>query len=232
VGKYTAAAVLSIAYDQPYAAVDGNIVRVLSRLTRFNSPDAKVEPYQSLAEHILERNRSGDWNQALMELGQTVCLPKAPQCDICPVQRHCAARRHDDISAYPARRTRRPKERVRIDMILLRDRSGSLLLERGAFPFLGHLWLPPTRVVESESSRPALPGQSGKRVGTFRHAILHREFRVEVYSHTVSTAQIRREARRRVAAGIERRLFDDASLGGIGRSSLLTKALRHAGFGP
>jgi A/G-specific adenine glycosylase len=226
VGKYTAAAVLSIAYHQPHAAIDGNIVRVLSRLVRFNSPEAKSEAYQTLAGHVLDRNRPGDWNQALMELGQTVCLPTSPQCGTCPVPRHCAAYRDDVVTDYPAKRRRRSTERVRVEMTLLRDGSGNLLLERGAFPFLGHLWLPPTRVVDAGASRAATP--SRKCVATFRHAIMHREFSVDVFSRRVSAMEIRREARKKVAAGVERRLFDDASLAGIGRSSLLSKALTQA----
>lgn len=228
VGKYTAAAVLSIAYDKPHAAVDGNVIRVLSRLGRLEPPDAKNQPYQTLADYILERSRPGDWNQAVMELGQTVCLPTAPGCDVCPVRRHCAAHRNDDVADYPAPRRRRSTERVRVDMMLMRDASGNLLLERGNFPFLGHLWLPPTRVVDTESSPAALPTMQGQRIGTFRHAILHREFCVHLYARRMSDAQIRREVRKRVATGVERRLFDDAGLAGIGRSSLLTKALRHA----
>jgi hypothetical protein len=114
-------------------------------------------------------------------------------------------------------------------MTLLRDRSGNLLLERGAFPFLTHLWLPPSRVIDSRTSGPLTSSANGWRVGSFRHTILHREFRVDVYTRMVSGGEIRREARRRIAAGVERRLFDDASLAGIGRSSLLTKALAHAG---
>jgi A/G-specific adenine glycosylase len=229
VGRYTATAVLSIAYEQPYAAVDGNVIRVLSRLGRLEPPDAKNEPYQTLAEHLLERNRPGDWNQALMELGQTVCLPTCPQCGSCPLLRHCASYRNDEVAAFPARRRRRSTERVSVEMTLMRDASGNVLLERGAFPFLTHLWLPPARVIDATTSRRAARQASERRIGSFRHAILHREFRVDLYSRMVSDAEIRREAHRRMRAGVERRLFDDVSLAAIGRSSLLTKALAHAG---
>jgi A/G-specific adenine glycosylase len=229
VGKYTAAAVLSIAYEQPLAAVDGNVIRVLSRLGRLPRPDAKNEPHQTLADRLLARDRPGDWNQALMELGQTVCLPTSPLCRSCPVCRHCSAYENGDVAAFPVRRQRRSTEQVRVEMTLTRDRFGNVLLERGAFPFLAHLWLPPLRVIAAPADRPAAPNPSGRRVGSFRHSILHRAFHVDVYSRVVSDTQIRREAGRRVAGGVERRLFDDAGLARIGRSSLLSKALRHAG---
>lgn len=225
VGRYTAAAVLSIAYDQPYAAVDGNVIRVLSRLGRLEPPDAKNEPYQILADQLLERNRPGDWNQALMELGQTICLPASPRCGSCPVRSHCAAYRSNDVVAFPPRRPRRATERIRITMTLLRDRSGSVLLERGAFPFLPHLWLPPIRVVNGTPATCSSSNGSERRIVTFRHAILHRQFQVDVHSRLVSPTEIRREARRRITQGVERRVFDRAALAAIGRSSLLTKAL-------
>jgi A/G-specific adenine glycosylase len=228
VGRYTAAAVLSIAFDQPYAAVDGNVIRVLSRLGRLQPPDRKNEPYQALAQQLLERNRAGDWNQALMELGQTVCLPATPKCGSCPLRDYCAAYRNDSVAAFPARRRRRVTERVHLEMTLLHDRSGKLLLERGAFPFLAHLWLPPLHVLDGATGRQPRPRASGRRIGSFRHAILHREFRVDLYSRMASDAEIRREVRRKTLAGVERRLFDEATLAGIGRSSLLTKALAHA----
>lgn len=226
VGRYTAAAVLSIAYGQPYAAVDGNVIRVLSRLGRLEPPDAKNEPYQTLAAQLLERNRAGDWNQALMELGQTVCLPSAPRCGSCPLRRHCAAHRTGDADAFPARRLRRSTERIHVELTLLRDRSGNVLLERGAFPFLAHLWLPPARIADETATRRSPSNGSERRIGSFRHAILHRQLRVDVYSRVVSAAEIRREARRRFG-GVERRVFDRAALAAIGRSSLLTKALAH-----
>lgn len=219
VGPYTAAAVLSIAYGLPHAAVDGNVTRVLSRLYRLPRPDGRGEPYRSLAMQLLDRGRPGDWNQAVMELGETVCLPGTPRCGDCPLARLCRARRHGEPSAYPPPRPRRARHRVHLELTLLRDRAGRILLERGAFAYLPHLWLPPIRTVE---------GNDGTARGPcFRHAILHRDFVVEVRRETVSAADLRR--RLRAGGDAERRLFTAAELSAIGRSSLLTKALRAAG---
>jgi A/G-specific adenine glycosylase len=219
VGPYTLAAVLSIAYDLPLAAVDGNVVRVLSRLARLPRPDARGEPHRTLAEDLLDRRRPGDWNQALMELGETVCRPRGPRCDACPVHDACAAYVAGVVERHPPARARRQGERVRVVLTLLHDGAGRLLLERGAFPFLPHLWLPPVQLGPSARG-------IGRPVGSFRHAILHRRLDIEVYVHRLPSRLL---VRRAVSPEHERRIFTRTALRRIGRSSLLTKALRVAG---
>jgi A/G-specific adenine glycosylase len=224
VGPYTAAAVLSIAYDLPHAAVDGNVVRVLSRLACLPSADARGEPQRSLAGRLLDPRRPGDWNQALMELGQTVCLSCSPLCDQCPVARACEARQRNLVSRYPQRAARPQSERVSITMVLVRDHHGRLLLERGAFPHLNHLWLP---LLHNES-KPPQSMSAGTVRGSFRHAIQHRNFEVQVCEEVIAPGALERRARTDCRARIERRIFRPDELVGIGRSSLLTKALRIA----
>ncbi len=85
IGQYTAAAVASIAFNQPYAVVDGNVRRVLSRVACRN------EGLDEMAEALLDRKHPGRYNQALMELGATVCLPREPHCGACPVAALCTA---------------------------------------------------------------------------------------------------------------------------------------------
>jgi A/G-specific adenine glycosylase len=221
VGAYTAAAVLSIAYGQPYAAVDGNVVRVLSRLRRLATPDGRGEPHTSVAAELLDRARPGDWNQALMELGETICLPRLPACPSCPLRRHCEAFEDGEPSKYPPPKRRRATERVDLDLLLLRDGTGRVLLERGRFPHLPHLWLPLFRFSGEECAEFTAAQVSGE----LRHAILHRSFRVRVYTRTAPAATVRRAAR---APSAERRIFSAAEIAAIGRSSLLTKSLRVA----
>jgi A/G-specific adenine glycosylase len=224
VGPYTAAAVLSIAYDLPHAAVDGNVVRVLSRLACLPLPDAHGEPQRALAGRLLDRRRPGDWNQALMQLGQTVCLPRAPVCDACPVAQACEARRRNLTSRYPQRTVRARTERVPLTMVLVRDHEGRLLLERGAFPHLDHLWLPLVRL-EGECPRPA---KTRAVRGSFRHAIQRRTFEVQVCEEVLAPRALEHRARTDRGANFERRIFRPDELCRIGRSSLLTKALRLA----
>lgn len=225
VGPYTAAAVLSIAYDAPLAAVDGNVVRVLSRLERLERPDARGEPHRGLAEALLSRDRPGDWNQALMELGEVVCTPAAPRCDACPVSRWCRARHAGAVLLHPPAKSRRKPERLDVELRLLSDRRGRLLLERGAFPYLRHLWLPPMRV-SAEGAHRAGRGDPA----TFKHAILHRELLVRVERRILPIAELRRHARQNTSRS-ERRLFSRDELASIGRSALLTKALALASPG-
>ncbi|PIR15520.1 MAG: A/G-specific adenine glycosylase, partial [Elusimicrobia bacterium CG11_big_fil_rev_8_21_14_0_20_64_6] len=98
IGRYTAGAILSIAFKKPHPLVDGNVIRVFSRLFglkgRAKDP-AFVKKMWPLAERLLPRTKPGDWNQALMELGATVCSPDSPSCGACPVARHCVAFRKD-----------------------------------------------------------------------------------------------------------------------------------------
>jgi A/G-specific adenine glycosylase len=96
VGRYTSAAVASIAFGVPVAAVDGNVERVLSRLL---GQKAMGADYWALAEALLARRRPGDWNQALMELGATICLPRRPQCEQCPLKRWCASKAGSNVVA-------------------------------------------------------------------------------------------------------------------------------------
>lgn len=214
VGAYTAAAVLSIAYGRSYAAVDGNIVRVLSRLEGLARPDAKGEPHASLAAALLDRRRPGDWNQALMELGQTICLPKAPRCGECPLRCHCRAFVEQRVHLHPPPKPRRKSEKVELTMTILRDRAGRILLQRGEFPYLLHMWLPPIEI--GAAANGATP------VAEFRHAILHREFRVKLFARVLAPASLERATR---SGGVERRAFRPPDLAAIGRSSLLSKAL-------
>lgn len=223
VGPYTAAAVLSIAHGLPQPAVDGNVNRALSRLARLSLPDARGEPHRTLAARLLDRERPGDWNQALMELGQTVCLPRAPRCASCPVRRFCAAERSGRVALHPPRRSRPGTERITAHLTILRNRGGRILLERGAFPHLPHLWLPPIRVVAAGRNAES-PLTGAKPLGSFRHAIVRRQFEVQVYTRTLSSGEERALGRGR-SRTTERRLFDARGLAAIGRSSLLTKAL-------
>lgn len=115
VGPYTAAAIASICADEPVAAIDGNVLRVLSRLFNETTPidcGPGKKRYQILAEKLLDVNDPGDHNQAMMEFGATVCTPKKPLCMECPVQEDCLALRNGTVDALPAK-TKKLKKRTR-----------------------------------------------------------------------------------------------------------------------
>ncbi len=131
-GPYTAGAVASIAFAVPAPAVDGNVARVLSRVFRVPgdpcSPVVKAR-LTSLASALLDRQRPGDLNQALMELGASACRPRRPLCERCPVARGCAARREGQAEEFPARVARRKPVRTVVSLVRV-ERGGRLLLRR------------------------------------------------------------------------------------------------------
>jgi A/G-specific adenine glycosylase len=132
VGPYTAAAIASIAFGEARACVDGNVVRILARLTRdathYRDSAAAAQALAGLADQLLNPDVPGDHNQAMMELGATVCLRRRPHCLVCPVRRFCAAGQAGDPEAYPRLEPKR-FERVQVVRAWC-ERNGALLLHR------------------------------------------------------------------------------------------------------
>jgi A/G-specific adenine glycosylase len=136
IGRYTAAAVLSIAYDAPLAVLDGNVARVFARLGAIRGDLRAPRRWRELAataqDHLAvgfpAHAAPGDWNQALMELGETICTPRIPRCGACPVARWCLARERGLTREIPAPRKKRAPVRVRIAAMILRDPRGRTLL--------------------------------------------------------------------------------------------------------
>jgi A/G-specific adenine glycosylase len=133
VGRYTAAAVLSIAYGQPLAVLDGNVARVLARLAAVRGDlrtPAMWRELEATAQVLLDRKAPGDWNQAMMELGATVCTPKSPRCGECPVASWCVARKLGIAEQLPLPRKKRTTERITLAAAVLLDPQGRTLLVR------------------------------------------------------------------------------------------------------
>jgi A/G-specific adenine glycosylase len=157
VGRYTAAAVLSIAYDVPLAVLDGNVARVLARLGAVRGDLRAPERWRSLearAADLLEARAPGDWNQAMMELGATVCTPRAPRCGDCPVARGCRAFAQGLTALIPEKRGKRATVRVRIAAAVMLDPAGHTILVRrmqgNSNEIFSRLWqFPAVEVVRS-----------------------------------------------------------------------------------
>jgi A/G-specific adenine glycosylase len=131
IGSYTAAAILSIAYDGKYAVLDGNVARVLARIfaVRGDLHDAKRwQSLQKSADALLDPKSPGDWNQAMMELGATLCTPQSPQCLLCPVTQFCQARKLGLAESLPAPRKKRATENITLAVAVLLDPRGRTLL--------------------------------------------------------------------------------------------------------
>lgn len=137
IGPYTAAAVTSISFGAEAAVVDGNVVRILTRLTAdaraFANSGEAAKVLTPLAEALLNRTRPGDHNQAMMELGATVCLRRKPLCTVCPVREFCAGARSGEPEAFP-RLAAKVIEQVSVIRAWCRlpDANGRLLLHRAA----------------------------------------------------------------------------------------------------
>src|SRR6185312_5803767 len=131
IGAYTAAAIAAIAFGRRATVMDGNVERVVARLFNVTEPlpRAKPELYR-LADSLTPAARAGDYAQAMMDLGATVCLPRKPKCMLCPLVDDCAARRAGDPEALPAKlpKAERPKKHGVVFWTLRRD--GAVLLRR------------------------------------------------------------------------------------------------------
>ena len=212
VGRYTAGAIASVAFGRHTPVVDGNVKRVFSRLFAFRGGfgAAAERVYWSIAEALVRGATPGDWNQAVMELGATVCTPRAPRCGICPAARLCRARALGRPTAFPARKKPGPVRVVPVAVAWI-ERRGRVLLEgRQSDGPLRGVWDLPAAVVSSAEDPGgaivrALKGRHGLRVHVRRvlwrakHAILARRLVIDVVDATPLSAIPRRAALRWVA---------------------------------
>jgi A/G-specific adenine glycosylase len=187
VGDYTAGALMSIAFQQSYPAIDGNAYRVLDRL--FAARDDKA--LRQVAGLLVPRSRPGYFNQGLMELGARICTPKDPHCPRCPLAAHCAARITG--KRFPGASTKNsPIQDIEWPLAILRQRGKVLLRQRLAGGLLSRLWeFPGAERISRKSLRHSvasqLPGlsqgllQRRRRIGEFRHSITNWRIRSPVY---------------------------------------------------
>jgi len=183
IGPYTAAALASIAFGEPVAAVDGNVRRVLSRWYAWEKPTAGQ--IQQAAEALMaglaqsQGPSPGDWNQALMELGATVCLPKNPACGRCPVARFCLGQAAPE--RYPGAKERKQR-RLELTALVLQG-PGGVYLEQRQGPILGGLWGVPMEEGPGALARLLVRFglERAERLGSLRHEFTHRKLHIEVY---------------------------------------------------
>lgn len=191
VGLYTASAILSIARDTPLPVVDGNVRRVLARLFALAGPEYKRDgPFYNLAESLLDREHPGDWNQAVMELGATVCTPRRPGCPACPLRARCQARAAGRPEDFPETRARRATVDVTVAAALVQRDGRVLLARRPTGRLLDRMWELPQTPLDPEAApdlvrelrdRYGLRVALGPLVVRARHAITHRRITLEGY---------------------------------------------------
>ncbi len=143
IGKYTAAAIASIAFDEAVPALDGNARRVVSRWFALKSDPSSRGGMQLLREkagELLHPRRPGDWNQAVMELGATICLPESPRCGVCPVSKFCSAYRENITAEIPRMKKRSPAPHYQVTAGVIQHRGRILITQRKEHGLLGGLW--------------------------------------------------------------------------------------------
>lgn len=255
VGPYIAAAVLSITYDIPLGVLDGNVARVLARLRAIRGDIRNPRRRRGLAKTAqdwLACDSPGDWNQALMEFGETICTPQNPRCTICPVAKWCRAYKLGLTDKIPSPRIKRAPVRVRIAAAVLRDPRGRTLLVRdpGAHDHVlfSRMWQFPAVEVarhpqaELEAHVRAILGIDSidlQELPTARHAVTFRNITLLPYLAQVERLpKVRRtrilslehlsdvpisNATRKIAAALKKQGFNLASRSSARQSSTATR---------
>lgn len=196
VGDYTAAAICSMAYNMPYAVVDGNVYRVLSRVfgieTPIDSTEGKKE-FTALSQKLLDQKLPGDYNQAIMDFGALVCTPQAPQCLACPFAKDCVARRENRVENLPVKMQKTKVSERFFHYIYVEQGPFVWLHKRGAGDIWQNLYELP--LVETPqggtlSKKPAWCGRAklltvGEPV---KHALSHRIIWAQLYRVKLSPA--------------------------------------------
>lgn len=188
VGPYTAAAIASIAFQQPVAVVDGNIERVFARLFEIDTPlpQAKVPIKEKVAEH-LSKTRPGDFAQGLMDLGSSICTPKRPNCLLCPLQGICQASKRGTQETYPIKAPKKAKPKREGAAFVIEDKDGAIFLQkRPETGLLGGMSQVPTTDWNSNQDGATDPKAapieaSWQDKGQIRHVFTHFELTLMVY---------------------------------------------------
>jgi len=207
-GPYTAAAVASLAFGEDVPLVDGNVARVLSRVFRLRT---RAQAWEKAAQ-LLPKGRAGPFNEALMELGATVCTPRSPACRVCILSTLCASK--DDPERYPPAKPRRSRPLLRWRALALRRSDGAVLLARQPEGLFAGLWDLPRQAPRSVR----ILGPLRPR-GVVEQTLTHRQVRVEIEAGRASGTP----------RGADLRWVLPDGFAAIGLSSLARKSLRQAG---
>jgi A/G-specific adenine glycosylase len=238
IGAYTAAAVASIAFGVAAPVIDGNVERVLSRVLALGEDPRSVSGRRKLlaaAAELLDSRRPGDSNQALMELGATLCTPRRPKCLLCPLLAGCRAAGEGDPERYPPPKAKREAERHRLLVAVVANGGGVLLFRRPEdSDLLAGTWELPWVTVERNGVLETVPPDAalaarygglwrlGGRAARVRHGITYRDLEVDVHRADLAWGG---EVREGWAAG----WFDEAGRAGLPLSSLVGKVLAAVG---
>jgi A/G-specific adenine glycosylase len=195
VGRYTAGAIVSIAFGKPAPILDGNVARVLTRLYGLRGDPRAGTLNRELwrtAERILPRRSISDFNQALMELGALVCTPRSPRCLVCPLREDCAAHREGLQEILPELRARAKIEPVMMGAALVEEKGRILFYRRTRTKLLKDFWeLPLAECARGETPREAVAREAretygialgmGEELAQVKHSIMHRRITLHAF---------------------------------------------------
>lgn len=210
VGRYTAGAVVSIAFGEPAPAVDGNVKRVLARLEAIADDIGATATQKRLwqvAERLVPQEQPGDFNQALMELGARICLPRNPRCNDCPLAPACQARITDRTDELPVRNKRPPPARVVASAAVVSKNGRYLVVRRPPSGLLANLWgfpsfegdaQPPRerRLVSLVEQTYGIETAITARLGPITHQFTHRHLTLDAYRLRWVAGRLSRDADR------------------------------------
>jgi len=185
IGKYTAGAIASIAFGQRVPAIDGNVLRVVSRLLAWSEPVETMRSYRHFSGHLTVWQpalQPGDFNQALMELGAMVCTPTKPECDACPLSQICEGYLQNAVLFYPVKKPKAKRQIVSRLTYVLRRGDMVYLQKRASSGLLADLWeFPGVELPQDNLLKDALPVLAeGEWFNYFQKAVHEREFDAQV----------------------------------------------------
>lgn len=187
IGRYTAGAIASIAFDVRAPIVDGNVARVVARLF------GDDEDAWSRAEALVKACKSPRvFNQGLMELGALICTPRNPTCLVCPLHKECVALATGRVDELPRAKEKKATRELRIALYLIRDRKGRVLMRRESGPLMNDLYHLPHGDTSLLTGQPLDPTHR-RLLGTFRHTITTRKIEFTVYTADARGIRGRRE---------------------------------------
>lgn len=194
IGSYTKGAILSIAFNKPVPAVDGNVMRVFSRLLNIDDDIAQQKTkklFEQIIHEVISHEDPSSFNQAIMDLGATVCTPKSPSCLFCPVQEHCQAFALGIEDKLPVKAKAKKNKTISYHVLQIRNENGEVAIEkRSKDGLLANLWQFPMIPVKELNGSPVeewfynqygLRIKMGKKQGQLKHVFSHITWELEVH---------------------------------------------------
>ncbi|WP_035315413.1 A/G-specific adenine glycosylase [Brochothrix campestris] len=204
VGPYTAGAILSIAYNQPEPAVDGNVYRVYSRLMEIEDDIAKAKTrkvFEKVVAETISQTNPGAFNQALMDLGATICTPKNPKCAACPVAQYCRSHASGTMLNFPVKTKKiKTKQRYLVTAIIQNNAGEILVQQRPETGLLANMWMFPSIEADKPFADLATSFKIGldlpvyvnqESLGQVKHVFSHLKWEVETLTGIITTDEFK-----------------------------------------